>query len=237
MSWMRFGRGRSPSYRPLGSSTLFARRPTTARQAARPDEVARFRTPQIPLRPELVQAHATALGQDATDDASLVEALDYPVRLVEGDPLAFKITRPLDLLFAESVLADPALAQTALGDEHRSHDRPARTRSRPALAASGDAEAVGGGRAHRHRRPARLRHYLLGLGAAWTQPRQLADQLDGDVADHGAATAMRRAVSASSIAPLAPDHAGSDVPNWLPESPSPAADRSASHAAWATIAV
>lgn len=40
-----------------------------------------------------------------TDDASLVEQLGTPVQTVEGDPLAFKITTPLDLLLAETVLA------------------------------------------------------------------------------------------------------------------------------------
>jgi 2-C-methyl-D-erythritol 4-phosphate cytidylyltransferase len=40
-----------------------------------------------------------------TDDASLVENLGIPVHTVAGDPLAFKITTPLDLRLAEAVLA------------------------------------------------------------------------------------------------------------------------------------
>lgn len=40
-----------------------------------------------------------------TDDASLVEFLGTPVHTVAGDPLAFKITTPLDLLLAEAVLS------------------------------------------------------------------------------------------------------------------------------------
>jgi 2-C-methyl-D-erythritol 4-phosphate cytidylyltransferase len=39
-----------------------------------------------------------------TDDAGLVEALDEPVYLVEGDPLNVKITEPSDLSFARVVL-------------------------------------------------------------------------------------------------------------------------------------
>ncbi len=39
-----------------------------------------------------------------TDDASLVENLGTPVHTVTGDPLAFKITTPLDLRLARAVL-------------------------------------------------------------------------------------------------------------------------------------
>ncbi|WP_459548969.1 2-C-methyl-D-erythritol 4-phosphate cytidylyltransferase [Nocardia sp. X0981] len=39
----------------------------------------------------------------ATDDAGLVERLGIAVRTVAGDPLAFKITTPLDLRLAEAV--------------------------------------------------------------------------------------------------------------------------------------
>ena len=40
----------------------------------------------------------------ATDDASLMEWFGVPVVSVEGDPMAFKITTPLDLRLAESVV-------------------------------------------------------------------------------------------------------------------------------------
>ena len=62
----------------------------------------------------------------------------------------------------------------------------------------------------------------------------VSDQLHGDVADRSARRASRAAVSVSSATPLAPAHAGSDVPNWLPRSPRPAAESRASQAAWAT---
>jgi 2-C-methyl-D-erythritol 4-phosphate cytidylyltransferase len=39
-----------------------------------------------------------------TDDAGLVEALGVRVRTIPGDPLAFKITTPLDLTLAEGLL-------------------------------------------------------------------------------------------------------------------------------------
>ena len=39
-----------------------------------------------------------------TDDASLVEHLNIPVHCVPGDPLAFKITTPIDLTLAAALL-------------------------------------------------------------------------------------------------------------------------------------
>ncbi len=42
---------------------------------------------------------------DATDDAGLVERLGERITTVVGDPLAFKITTPLDLVLARTVLA------------------------------------------------------------------------------------------------------------------------------------
>lgn len=40
---------------------------------------------------------------NATDDAALMEAAGFPVHLVEGDELCFKITTPLDMAFAQYV--------------------------------------------------------------------------------------------------------------------------------------
>jgi 2-C-methyl-D-erythritol 4-phosphate cytidylyltransferase len=42
----------------------------------------------------------------ATDDAGLVERLGEPVHTVPGDPLAFKITTPWDLRFAEMLVGE-----------------------------------------------------------------------------------------------------------------------------------
>lgn len=61
-------------------------------------------TPQGFLRRVLERAHASA-ADVRTDDAGLVEALGGPVTTVPGDDAAFKITRPLDMLFAEAVLS------------------------------------------------------------------------------------------------------------------------------------
>jgi 2-C-methyl-D-erythritol 4-phosphate cytidylyltransferase len=64
-------------------------------------------TPQGFRRDVLERAHADheAEGRDVTDDAGMVEALGLPVRVVPGHEEAFKVTRPLDLLLAEAVLA------------------------------------------------------------------------------------------------------------------------------------
>jgi 2-C-methyl-D-erythritol 4-phosphate cytidylyltransferase len=61
-------------------------------------------TPQAFLREVLEHAHAS--GADATDDAALVEAVGGHVRVVQGEPLAFKITTADDLALAERHLSD-----------------------------------------------------------------------------------------------------------------------------------
>jgi 2-C-methyl-D-erythritol 4-phosphate cytidylyltransferase len=61
-------------------------------------------TPQGFRRRVLAAAHATATDP-LTDDAGLVEKMGIPVRYVLGSDYAFKITRPLDLAFAEHLLS------------------------------------------------------------------------------------------------------------------------------------
>ncbi|MGO3042045.1 2-C-methyl-D-erythritol 4-phosphate cytidylyltransferase [Ancrocorticia populi] len=51
-------------------------------------------------------ADAAEEASSAPDDAFLVEAVGYPVALVEGSELALKITRPLDLRIAELLAAN-----------------------------------------------------------------------------------------------------------------------------------
>lgn len=64
-----------------------------------------IQTPQGFDRDVLAKAHAAA-DDVATDDAGLVERLGLPVVVVPGSAEAFKITRPIDLLLAEAVLAE-----------------------------------------------------------------------------------------------------------------------------------
>jgi 2-C-methyl-D-erythritol 4-phosphate cytidylyltransferase len=65
-------------------------------------------TPQGFQTEVLRRAYGRAAAGGFTDDASLVESIGIPVQLVEGDPLAFKITTPNDLLLAEALLGAPA---------------------------------------------------------------------------------------------------------------------------------
>ncbi len=62
-------------------------------------------TPQGFRRDVLQQAHASCDAADVTDDAGLVESQGVMVSTVAGAEEAFKITRPLDLVLAEAVLA------------------------------------------------------------------------------------------------------------------------------------
>ncbi|MGG8405083.1 IspD/TarI family cytidylyltransferase, partial [Streptomyces sp. 12297] len=71
---------------------------------------ARLRAVQTPQGFDLatlVRAHESIAvnGEGATDDAGMVEQLGVPVVLVPGHEEAFKVTRPLDLVLAEAVLA------------------------------------------------------------------------------------------------------------------------------------
>ncbi len=61
-------------------------------------------TPQGFARDLLLRAYQRAGTADFTDDASLVEQVGGQVQVVDGDPLAFKITTPLDLLLAETIV-------------------------------------------------------------------------------------------------------------------------------------
>ncbi|MGW1889870.1 2-C-methyl-D-erythritol 4-phosphate cytidylyltransferase [Streptomyces sp. NPDC002004] len=61
-------------------------------------------TPQGFDRETLVRAHGT-VTDDVTDDASMIERLGLQVVVVPGHEEAFKVTRPLDLVLAEAVLA------------------------------------------------------------------------------------------------------------------------------------
>jgi 2-C-methyl-D-erythritol 4-phosphate cytidylyltransferase len=61
-------------------------------------------TPQGFTTELLQRAYQRAAAADFTDDASLVEHIGGQVQVVDGDPLAFKITTRLDLLLAEAIV-------------------------------------------------------------------------------------------------------------------------------------
>lgn len=62
-------------------------------------------TPQGFATDLLLRAYQQAGTADFTDDASLVEHIGGQVQVVDGDPLAFKITTRLDLLLAQAIVA------------------------------------------------------------------------------------------------------------------------------------
>lgn len=62
-------------------------------------------TPQG-FRAELLTRAYDRCGEGFTDDASMVERLGARVQVVEGDPLAFKITTPLDFMLAEVLVQE-----------------------------------------------------------------------------------------------------------------------------------
>ena len=68
-----------------------------------------IQTPQGFLREVLEHAHAG--GGYATDDAGLVERIGGHVRVVDGDPRAFKVTSALDLAVATALLQDGSYAE------------------------------------------------------------------------------------------------------------------------------
>jgi 2-C-methyl-D-erythritol 4-phosphate cytidylyltransferase len=70
----------------------------------------RAQTPQAFQRSILHGAltYAEAHNLDATDEASLVESLLWPVYIIPGSICNFKVTTPDDLLFAEILLAQHA---------------------------------------------------------------------------------------------------------------------------------
>ncbi|MCV7410919.1 2-C-methyl-D-erythritol 4-phosphate cytidylyltransferase [Mycobacterium florentinum] len=61
-------------------------------------------TPQGFATDLLLRAYQRAAGAVVTDDASLVEHVGGQVQVVDGDPLAFKITTQLDLLLAQAIV-------------------------------------------------------------------------------------------------------------------------------------
>lgn len=68
-------------------------------------------TPQGFQAELLRRAYQRAGTAQFTDDASMVEHIGGQVQIVDGDPLAFKITTPMDLLLAEAVLARGGVAE------------------------------------------------------------------------------------------------------------------------------
>jgi 2-C-methyl-D-erythritol 4-phosphate cytidylyltransferase/2-C-methyl-D-erythritol 2,4-cyclodiphosphate synthase len=81
----------------------------------------RIQTPQAFGYDTLVRAYAAlAAGEEATDDAGVVERAGGRVRLTPGDPRLDKLTRPEDFSMAESVAGGARITVVGHGiDAHR----------------------------------------------------------------------------------------------------------------------
>jgi 2-C-methyl-D-erythritol 4-phosphate cytidylyltransferase len=84
--------------RPLATPALFA----AVVAALDREDLVVVQTPQAFVAGALRRAHRSA--DDATDDASLVEALGATVVTVAGEPHNLKLTRPEDLVLAEALM-------------------------------------------------------------------------------------------------------------------------------------
>jgi 2-C-methyl-D-erythritol 4-phosphate cytidylyltransferase len=61
-------------------------------------------TPQGFATELLLRAHQRAATGGFTDDASMIERIGGQVQVIDGDPLAFKITTRMDLLLAQAIV-------------------------------------------------------------------------------------------------------------------------------------
>lgn len=73
------------------------------------DRLRAVQTPQGFELATLLDSYAALGGAVVSDDAGVCERVGHQVRVVEGDPRAFKITYPADLLLAERLLTDEAV--------------------------------------------------------------------------------------------------------------------------------
>jgi 2-C-methyl-D-erythritol 4-phosphate cytidylyltransferase len=71
------------------------------------DQLRAMQTPQLFVREVLEEAHRRARrdGVEAVDEAALVELAGHWVQVLPGDPENLKVTTPLDLAIAETLLA------------------------------------------------------------------------------------------------------------------------------------
>jgi 2-C-methyl-D-erythritol 4-phosphate cytidylyltransferase len=71
------------------------------------EQLRAMQTPQLFAREVLETAHRLALrdGVEAIDEVALVELAGHRVQVVPGDPENLKVTTPLDLALAETLLA------------------------------------------------------------------------------------------------------------------------------------
>ncbi|MDA1096370.1 MAG: 2-C-methyl-D-erythritol 4-phosphate cytidylyltransferase [Chloroflexi bacterium] len=71
-------------------------------------------TPQVFSTSALRQAHREAPSHLLLDDATLFEAIGWPVHVYPGDPANIKVTTPADVLVVEAILRQRGVTETVL---------------------------------------------------------------------------------------------------------------------------
>ena len=138
-------------------------------------QLSAVQTPQAFPRSELVAAYEAA-DREFTDDAALIQHAGGSVAIVDGDPLAFKITTPWDLRRAHQLLAERAPS------------------SRPPASAPTVRTGVG---IDAHALDATQSLWLAGL--FWPGEAGLAGHSDGDAVAHALCDALLSAAGLGDI--------------------------------------
>jgi 2-C-methyl-D-erythritol 4-phosphate cytidylyltransferase/2-C-methyl-D-erythritol 2,4-cyclodiphosphate synthase len=153
------------------------------------DELAAAQTPQG-FRRGILDAAYRAADRDYTDDAALVGAAGHAVVVVQGDPLAFKITTPADLERARALVATAPLAPVSVGFGPRP--------VLPRVGVGTDVHMFGG-------------HGALWLaGLEWPGEQALSGHSDGDAVAHAIVDALLSAAGLGDIG----THFGTDHPEY-----------------------
>ncbi len=69
------------------------------------NQLKRVQTPQVFKLSLIKEAYQKNYQNNITDDGKMIENLGYKINMVEGNPENIKITTPLDLTIAETILA------------------------------------------------------------------------------------------------------------------------------------
>jgi 2-C-methyl-D-erythritol 4-phosphate cytidylyltransferase/2-C-methyl-D-erythritol 2,4-cyclodiphosphate synthase len=152
-------------------------------------ELSAAQTPQGFRRGVLVAAYRSA-DREYTDDAALVAAAGHSVAVVEGDPLAFKITTPADLARARSLVAQHPLSPSMA---HLENPPPI-----PRVGVGTDVHAFGG------------EGSLWLAGLEWPGEPALSGHSDGDAVAHAIVDALLSAAGLGDIG----THFGTDHPEY-----------------------
>jgi 2-C-methyl-D-erythritol 4-phosphate cytidylyltransferase/2-C-methyl-D-erythritol 2,4-cyclodiphosphate synthase len=148
-------------------------------------------TPQGFPRARLVAAYAAATTEH-TDDAALYAAAGHDVRVVEGDPLAFKITTPADLRHAESLVGAQGDAPSPSAPGLPASEPDARASAAPSIL---DLRTGVGTDVHAFDPSAPL--WLGGL--LWPGETGLAGHSDGDALSHAICDALLSATGLGDV--------------------------------------